>query len=897
MEYVYGVPITDYCDARRLTTRQRLELFSSVCEAVQHAHQKGIIHRDIKASNVLVVEREQGGTPQAKVIDFGVAKATEQTPLTERTLYTEHGLMVGTPEYMSPEQAGLGVKGGAGIDIDTRADVYALGVLLYELLTGALPFDRRTLRDSSYEEIRRIIREVDPPRPSTKLAKLGEDSWREVAKHRGTAPQALRRTLRGDLDWIVMRAMEKDRERRYGSAADLAADLARHLRDEPVLAGPPTGAYRASKFLKRHWRGVAASAAMVLLLIAGIIATGWQAVRATRAEHAIRAEQNRTLEQTRLAVEQRALAESRALEARREATRASLVSRFLERTLASADPYENNDDPRVSEVFDQAVRQVESGGHGTDPEIEATLRTVIGRLSVRINRADVGIAHLEKALEYRRRQQPPDPRELARTLNLIGSACSDHAQYDRAEPLLAEAMALARQLDDVALAAVVRFNQAVSLLQQRRFADAVPPLESLVEHYRVARQARAATMPTAQLPAGASGAAETGYDDEDPTERLASVLEALASAHLQLGAHERAISAAREAISLRRALAANANAPAASQPAANTIEDMKLIESMAVLAQALGIAGQREPSIEIAQEGLQLLRKRQRRVEGSETMFREIMATNYAALGERRQAIELLERVVESRLRLDGPRHPRVARALADLGMQLYREGRALEAKARWRQAWDVLSDVRDQDGPGVHDKAVLAGMLGVVSTHEDSPSNTELFEFALSVFRKDAQPRAVYTNALMNYWLACYRDGRQEMALRLAEELLPASRKVYDPASFDLSQGLVALSRSLLRTAGDAERAEALAREALDIRSRLSPPDSSAVQAVHLLIGESLLRRNRIDEARPIVRTSALSLLSSEHGSSTDYIRRDALRLLDELGLPRPTAPTTRGQ
>src|SRR5262245_50337583 len=264
MEYVQGEPITAYCDRQRLTMRERLELLSRICEGVQHAHQKGIIHRDLKPSNVLVAI--QGGRPVPKIIDFGVAKATAQR-LTERTMYTELGALIGTPEYMSPEQAEM-----TGLDVDTRTDVYALGVILYELLTGALPFDPKELRAAGFDEIRRRIREVDPPRPSTKVSTLGERAT-ESARRRGTEPAKLVSRLRGDLDWITMKALEKDRTRRYGSPMELAADIARHLGDEPVQARPPSVAYRTRKFIRRHRLGAAAAAFISLTLVAGMIGT------------------------------------------------------------------------------------------------------------------------------------------------------------------------------------------------------------------------------------------------------------------------------------------------------------------------------------------------------------------------------------------------------------------------------------------------------------------------------------------------------------------------------------------------------------------------------------------------------------------------------------------------
>ncbi len=239
MELVRGIPITEYCDQNNLSVRERLELFVPVCQAVQHAHQKGIIHRDIKPTNVLVTLHD--GRPVPKIIDFGVAKATSQQ-LTEKTLFTNFAQMVGTPLYMSPEQAEM-----SGLDVDTRSDIYSLGVLLYELLTGSTPFDRKRLSQAAYGELIRIIREEEPPRPSTRLSR-STDTLPSIAAQRRTEPARLSRMFCGDLDWITMKALEKDRTRRYETANGLARDIERYLNDEPVEAGPPGAGYRLRKF-------------------------------------------------------------------------------------------------------------------------------------------------------------------------------------------------------------------------------------------------------------------------------------------------------------------------------------------------------------------------------------------------------------------------------------------------------------------------------------------------------------------------------------------------------------------------------------------------------------------------------------------------------------------------
>ena len=312
MELVKGEPITGYCDRFRLSVRARLDLFVAVCQAVQHAHQKGIIHRDLKPSNILVTEVD--GRPTPKVIDFGVAKATE-FKLTDQSL-GDTGAIVGTPTYMSPEQADP-----SSMDIDTRTDVYALGVVLYELLAGSPPIDAKQFKRGAILEMLRMVREVDPPRPSTKASTA--DALPSIAACRDVLPEQLKRSLRGDLDWIVMKAMEKDRARRYETANGLAADLLRHLAYEPVVAAPPSRAYRTRKFVRKHRAAVIAAGLVVAALMAGIAGTTWGLIEAQR--------QARIAKDETLEKEKARRAEADRAEGERVATQKALAAAAAER--------------------------------------------------------------------------------------------------------------------------------------------------------------------------------------------------------------------------------------------------------------------------------------------------------------------------------------------------------------------------------------------------------------------------------------------------------------------------------------------------------------------------------------------------------------------------------------
>ncbi len=447
MEYVDGLPITDYCDRHLLGIPERLRLFIDVCEAVQHAHHKTVIHRDIKSSNILVTQRS--GRPLPKIIDFGVAKATEQRR-SEQNL-TESGQFVGTPEYTSPEQAE--VNEGR---VDTRTDVYSLGVVLYELLAGAQPFDPDELRRGTLDEIRRRIREDDPPKPSSRLADLPDRE--KVAVARRCNARALVRRLSNDLDWITMRAMEKDPDRRYSSPKELAEDLRRQLREEPVLAGPPSWVYRTKKLVRKHRIGVTFAATLALLLV------GAAAVLLVQLQR-VALEKNR--------------ADVAAQQATQKAEAARQVSDFLVGIFDLAPDRE-----AARRQIDAAVRKVEHDVR-VRPEQRARLLYPLGRIYDNLGFAE-GTPLMLQALDELRNTLSPDDPEVLAAMHARGLQLAREQRLEEAETLLADVLRARRRVLGAdhpdtthAMAHLGRVKE-----MQGRFADAESLIFESIERSR-----------------------------------------------------------------------------------------------------------------------------------------------------------------------------------------------------------------------------------------------------------------------------------------------------------------------------------------------------------------------------------------------------------------------------
>jgi serine/threonine protein kinase len=462
MELVRGIPITKYCDEYNLATAERIALFIQVCHAVQHAHQKGIIHRDIKPSNILVTIND--GVPVPKVIDFGIAKATTGR-LTDRTLFTAFEQFIGTPAYMSPEQAQL-----SSLDVDTRSDIYSLGVLLYELLTGRTPFETEELLQAGLDEIRRCIREVEPPKPSTRLSTLGSEALATTAHHRCTEPPKLIHLVRGDLDWIVMRCLEKNRSRRYATANGLARDLERHLHDEPVSARPPSALYRVQKLVRRNKLAVGAASAIAAALVIGLAVSSWMYSR-----EKIARERAVTAEQAQVRLRQQAEADRKKAET--ESSKSRQVAQFLKDMLSGVGPSValGRDATLLREILDKTAERV-----GKDlkdqPEVEAELRQVIGNVQRALGEYDKAEAMLRESLAIRRRIFGEEHLSVADSLLALGGFLDERGRFPEADAAGRECLAIRTKLlgPESAGVADVLYGMATSLINRSDFVGAEP---------------------------------------------------------------------------------------------------------------------------------------------------------------------------------------------------------------------------------------------------------------------------------------------------------------------------------------------------------------------------------------------------------------------------------------
>jgi non-specific serine/threonine protein kinase/serine/threonine-protein kinase len=708
MEYVEGVPITEHCDRDRLAIDERIALFLQVCEGVHHAHQKGIIHRDIKSSNVLV--QSENGEAMPKIIDFGLAKALSGSKL-EETGLTQAGTPIGTPEYMSPEQLEL-----EGTHVDTRTDVYALGVLLFELLVGSRPFDARVMIDEGFFEFRRQILEVDAPRPSTRATE-------ETAVLRRSNALELGRWLRGELDWIVAHALEKQPDRRYASVSEFAADLQRYLDDEPVLASPPSRVYRIQKFVRRHKLAVASALALLVALALGIVGTSLALVRAVRAEKLASSEATRANQEADTARRAQALASSEAERANQEAHTARRTADFLTGLFEVVDPGEaRGNTVTAREILDRGAKKIDAELR-EQPEVRASLMGTMGVVYSRLGLYQAALPLLREALEARRKTFGDEDERVAQSRNDLGVTLRLAADFEGAERELGAALEMRRRLSGVSPDVAQSLHDLGTVLASLgRHAEAEELLREALDLRRklLGRHADVA--------ASLNELAFAIYDQHE-TEGVEDLLrEALELRTELLGIHpdtaeslnnlgtflyeqerkNEAIPLMRRSLDMKRTLFGSAHPDTALTLnnlayAMHDAGDLEGAESLfrSAVQQQRELLGDSHPDLGQALGNLAFVLRDRDDYEGSRASFFEAVAVYRRALGDEHASVigavsnakQLVTREVDRRTRELGERSPETARARLDLA-ELYRiAGKPAEARPLAEEAWELLSE------------------------------------------------------------------------------------------------------------------------------------------------------------------------------------------------------------
>jgi serine/threonine protein kinase/Flp pilus assembly protein TadD len=729
MELVRGIPITDYCDANKLATRDRVALFIPVCRAIQHAHQKGVIHRDLKPSNILVTEAD--GRPIPKVIDFGIAKATGQR-LTEKTVVTQFGQAVGTPAYMSPEQAEM-----SGLDVDTRTDVYSLGVVLYEVLVGRLPVDPQVLGLPGFMA-RLAMRETDPPTPSAMLATLARD--REVlAQLRHTDADGLRRQLRGDLDWITMKAMEKDRGRRYDTANGLANDLARYLADEPVEARPPSTTYRVRKFVRRNKVGVAAIAAVSAALVAGAAAATLGLVRATRAE----------------------------ARAKAEAATARQVSDFLVGLFRVSAPGEARGNAITArEILDSGAAKIQTD-LANQPLVQARLMNTIGDVYSELGLYSEAGGLLGRSLDTRKRAAGVDSTEVGGNLASLGRLYYKQGRYEEAESTLRHAAAITERADPEHPALRRSLSNLASMLREKgRYAEADSISRKILE---VLERTVGAEHPEAaeELSGFAISQAEQGRPQaaESMFRRVLQIREkslgeihpatARALSNLASAIFEQGKFAQAETL-YRRGLAIDTRIFGA--------EHGQIAMDLYNLANVEGGKGNTREAIALYRRALGIWEKslgpEHPYVAAGLTSLSNALATE----GRHQETLPLLQRALAIRQKTLAPDHPFLATTLNELGVAARHARRFADAEKHLRQALEIRQRILE---PNSYYIAVTLGALADLERDRGRPREAEeLYRRAIGQWESSGRDAQGSISAITRGYVELLRgEGRQAEA------------------------------------------------------------------------------------------------------------------------------------
>jgi eukaryotic-like serine/threonine-protein kinase len=932
MELVRGIKITDFCDENKVSTEDRLKLFIQVCQAIQHAHQKGIIHRDIKPSNILVADHDGVAVP--KIIDFGIAKATTDQRLTDKTLFTAFEQFMGTPAYMSPEQAKL-----SGLDIDTRSDIYSLGVLLYELLTGLTPFDSKALMQAGLDEIRRTIREQEPARPSTRLSTMAAADLTEVADRRRAEPAKLSGLIRGDLDWIVMKALEKDRARRYETANGLATDIQRHLNCEPVVARPPSRLYEFQKTVRRHKFGFAAAAALIALLAVGVLASTFEALRATSAERG----------QSRL----RQKAET-------EAAKSQQVAQFMKDMLKGVGPKValGRDTKLLHEILDNTAERARRDLRG-QPEVAAELLSTIGGTYLQLYDLTKAEAMEREALRLRTSLFGETNAATAASLNGLARVLINR----RGAPDLAEAEGMTRQAlsiwnklggsdsEDAAFSLYLLgsaiFNQGklteaeteyrkCLAIRRRLFGNEHKDVASTLDNLGLVLSGQGKRDEAEQAIREALMIQKKLFGEEHPD--VSDSLFNLAQVLRLRGKLSEAESVYRDTLAMRRKLMGNDHpgvGPALSHLVSVYREEGKLAEAEAVCREELEfarkLAGSGKPDAAYSLQRLTDILYDQAKWAAAEAPCREAIAlfkqlaqadpkrSGYpidlghsqwkladvlAKTGHRdqtepilREALQVFEQAARN---FPAELFLRKEQAFSHrlLGDALIALGRVDEALRPYRAAIDLyaaLAADAPQDASYSLEEAYTTGSLAEILDRAGRPVlAADGYRQAIALYEK-----AITTfpnNEDLKWHLVELLRGQSKLAEaeRVLREALAKQRKMVGSEHLEVATSLVGLSY-LLRERGKLPEAETTAREALTIRKKLLGKQHSEVaQSLHVLAW-NLYLQNKHTEAEALSREElAMSRkLLGNDDPNVAWALRDLTSFLRDQG-KLPEAETT---